>query len=235
MGKFEYALLMFMSIVVVVNSSAAVEFKKDIGGWTFSANLDDGFRLTDNPVKPYADLYGDDSGWKGFMIDKPAYYPGYPNAPKGNKDYETSTGAIDEILVVKIRQDRIDEKLQHNMALYGSADKIPVDRKEQDMKDLLSGAAFNLGEGVADSEKDIDFSGRMAHLSERDSNSEGNRGTIVVLLDNVTNTIGVINVNLDTEHTPNFAEDYQRPLTDGKYYDKRPWDIINSFKIEKNE
>jgi hypothetical protein len=202
----------------------------------FSANLDDGFRLTDNPVKPYGNiLTGDDNGWNGSMIATPAYYPGYPDAPKGNKDYETSTGSIESIIVVKIPPDLINEKLQHNIAVYGSEDKIPADRKEQDMKDLLSSAAYRLGEGVADSEKDIDFGGRMAHLSEEDDPYNlGNSGTLVVLLDNVTNTIAVINVRLDTDRTPHFSEGYLKPLTDGKYYDKRPWDVINSFKIEKN-
>jgi hypothetical protein len=237
MGKFGYAVLLFIAIITLVSSGAAIEFKRDIGGWTFSANLDDGFRLTDNPVTPNMETFSSDEiddYWKGFMIDMPAYFPAYPNAPKDNKEYATSAGGIVAIRVVKIPQGSLDEKLQHNVAVYGSADKIPPERKEQDMKDLLYDAAYFMGEGSAycNSDKDIDFDGRMAHLSEAD-HYDGYWGTIAVLLDN--STIGLIDVYFDTKHSPHLENPLAAPLpADARLYDKRPWDVIESFKIEKS-
>jgi len=212
----------FLALLFLAGSSHAASV--DVGGWTFTTDSEGWMALENLEIETYdsssedwqtgCDVMGE---WKGVVAMEPFVYPSYPNAPKESDEYGSVSGGI-YIYVLKLPEDLQAELRDHDIAVYGSVDKIPEDRKEEDMNTILKDATRMFGCGRFDSEKDIDFNDFKAHLSEGDD-SFASRGTIAVLLDE--STVGIIDVY--TEKEPRNK--------DWVVFDGRAWDVIDSFTI----
>jgi len=212
----------FLALFLLAGSCHAASV--DVDGWTFTTDLES-WRVIDNFDKESYDSSDPDWAspcglrgiWKGTFT-KPFYYPEYPNAPKGNENYDKFTGFI-YISVLKIPEDLRQSIQEHDIAVYGSLEKIPNDIKEKELNDILRDATRNaLQCDNFDSEKDITFGDRTAHLSEGDD-SVSSDGAIAILLDN--DTVGIIEAYV-------LKKPYER---DGSVFNGRAWDVIDSFTI----
>lgn len=199
-----------------------------LDGWKFTLNSD-GWRSYD----PYApELYDSSSPgwqspcgiqgtWKEDLADA-FYYPSYPNAPKGNDEYD-SLSALVTIWVMKVPEDLRTQLQDHDVAVYGSVGKIPEDARKKETDAILADATRNAIQcETYFSEKDISFNDREAHLSEGEDVGSS-YGAIAVTLDN--NTVGLIEVYVYNRNGP-VAEDTT-------LFDGRAWDVINAITIAR--
>lgn len=214
-----------MLLLMVGSCHAATSVVLD--GWKFMLNSE-GWRTYD----PYAPEPYDSSSpkwqspcgvqgtWKGDLADA-FYYPSYPNAPKGNDEYE-SLSALVTIWVMKAPEDLRTQLQDHDVAVYGSVDKIPEDARKKETDAILADATRNAIQcETYFSEKDISFNDREAHLSEGEDIGRSD-GAIAVALDN--NTVGLIEVYVYNRNGP-VAED-------AALFDGRAWDVINAITVE---
>jgi len=222
-GKIVLGLIGFF--VLILSGGCCYALSADVGGWTFTSDVE-GWRVSDVvEIHPYDSTSENDQptcgvrgAWNGVW-GADFGYPTYPNAPKDNDEYHAATG-WGEIFVLKVPDDLRAELQSHDVAVYGSVDKIPADAKEQEINDILKDATRN-SDWCKDfkSDKDIDFNGYKAHLAEGDPLGSS-CGAIAVLLDD--NTVGIIEVNTDTN--PGNGGN-------GAYFDGRAWDVIETFTI----
>jgi len=122
------------------------------------------------------------------------------------------------VYIVTIPTELKKDQLDENIRIYGSADKIPDDKKEKDTVSMLTSVAGG-SRGDYDSDKDITFNDRPAHLAESIV-GDTSFGRIAILLDE--NTIGIIDVRID-----------RSPLSGGAtFFDGKAWDIIDSITVK---
>jgi len=214
-----------MVLMLMASTANASENSVSVGEHTFTADLPDGWKAFDNlnigPVNEEDAGIDDGYSWKGFGA-VPWFYPQYPNAPKGDSDQLFSS--VVNLYVFTIPADLKKDQLDENIRVYGSADKIPDDKKKKDIADLLMVLAPPyLNKQMMDySNKDITFDDHPAHLAEMttqnlDNNNEVSSGRIAILLDE--NTIGIIDVTVC--HFSN----------SGTFFDSKAWDVINSITV----
>lgn len=196
-----------------------------VSGWTFSTD-EESWRVYDElEVLSYDSSDPDwehpcttnalEGNWKGIVALYPFYFPAYPNAPKDNENYWQRSAYVDHIYVVKIPEDLKKSLQEHNIAVYGSLDKIPEDAKEKDIEYILKDATRIPTMCIEwDSEENIDFNGYKAHLAKEDG-ADLSSATIAILLDE--DTVGVISSSV-------MLESY---MEDATYYDGRAEDAIN--------
>jgi hypothetical protein len=213
----------FYALLFGVGSSHATSV--DVGGWSFATDIE-GWRVKENPEIEMYDSSSEEwqsdcdvlGKWKGVTAMEPFVYPSYPNAPKDSDEYGSVSGGI-YISVLKVPDNLVTALRNHDIAVYGSSDKIPEDKKEEEINEILRDATRNaLQCQNFDSEKDITFQDHKAHLSEGDSNAMST-GTIAILLDDTT--VGIIDVY--TEKQPRY--------NDATIFNGRAWDVIESFTI----
>lgn len=214
------ALVGLCAILSMCSSFGSAQSDKSIslGGYTFTSDLGDGWIVPDDvAVYQKTDAYypdDSDTAWKGYYVWPWLKFPSYPNAPKDDEEYQSSrTFAI--IYVLTIPPELKAAQLKQNIRVYGSIDKVPEDQKEKDTNEILAIATGKYTmDMTSNSEKDITFNDRQAHLIEAD-NSAYSGGRIAIALDN--DTIGLIDVTVYyTQNNP---------------FDGRAWDVINSIKI----
>jgi hypothetical protein len=220
-GVFGFFVLFF----IMGNGNAA---SVDVGGWTFTIDAE-GWRTWENPEIETYDPNSEKwiplcyvmGKWEGVVAAEPFFYPAYPNAPKETSESKMASGIIG-IYVLEVPDDLRTELQNHDITVYGSVNKIPEDRKNEEMNAILKDATANGAECTKyDSEKDITFNDRKAHLSEGD-NQYISVGAIAILLDN--STVGIIDVY--TEKEPTLKD--EAPVFNG-----RAWDIIEKFTVSK--
>ena len=249
-SKLVWGFLAFFVLIVAVGSSHAASV--DVDNWTFTVGAV-GWRASENfeiegydsrrldPVNYECEVVGT---WKGTVAHSAFVFPSYPNAPKDNKLYGYTSGTID-IYVLKMPVDLLADLQEHGIAVYGSADKIPNDRKKQDTYNILKAGTRNtknvgddwshnyspiVGEEgetyekrsdecfLIDSEKDITFNNHQAHITEFNKYENWSVGTIAIQLDE--NTVGII----DVWTTKTNGED-------STGFNGRARDVINSFAL----
>ena len=160
----------------------AAQESVSLGGHTFTADLPDGWVVSDimkadsfdqsNPDNSLDSCLVTDS-WKG-TFEEAFNFLAYPNAPKNSTYYGTLTGRV-YIYVTKIPDDLRQSFQERDIALYGSVDKITDDQKAKDTSEILTEAA-HIGlacpkDNIFDSEKDITFNDHEAHLTESDTSA----------------------------------------------------------------
>jgi len=232
-------LMMVAAFAIVVNAQTV---SVEVNGWNFTTDLDQWrtSKLTENlsydsskdryPTNYECEVPG--GRWKGTEVFDAFVFPSYPNAPKGNQFYDDYTGSI-KIYVLKIPETLLSDLQDRSIAIYGSADKIPETRKKQDVYDILKAATRNtdnVGKDygtesdnpecfLVDSEKDITFNNRPAHLTEAQYAKDKGYcvGTIAVLLNE--STVGVIDVYM------------LKGAKDKAGFEGLATDVINSFTI----
>jgi hypothetical protein len=223
-----YIILIMVAILLLGCCQAEAESVDiNIGGWTFSADLE-GWRFPEDfAVKSYDSFDYDpacykntlDDEWKGDEAYHALEYPAYPNAPKDNEYYGHCSG-ICSIYVVRIPKDIRTEFQEHDIALYGSIEDIPEDQIQQNTFEILAEATKIASIcGDWDSVNEINYNDRDALLSESDGDGFS-MGTIAFLLDD--ETVGVMGVNLPPR------------IRDESVFDGRAWDVIDSFTISKS-
>ncbi|VVB63166.1 Uncharacterised protein [uncultured archaeon] len=215
--------LMLLVLISAIPTNAQNEKSVSLGGHTFTANLPDGWVVSSNMTIDSIDPSSSDWtdlkwSWKGVWAEA-FNYPAYPSAPKDSDYYGTISGRV-YLFVVKIPDDLRQQLLQHDVAVYGSSDKIPDDRKTQELNDILTDAAhISILNTKYDSEKDITFNDHQAHLSEADDSS-WSIGSIAILLDN--DTVGIIQPNIEKTH---------RLGKDSAIFDGSAWDFIEKVTV----
>lgn len=211
-------------------SSSMNEKSVSLGGYNFTADLPEGWDTFKDLNIEEAD--DEDAGihdgysWKG-VATIPWFYPQYPNAPKDDSYYTGS--ALTELYVLTIPSDLKQDQLDENIRIYGSVDKIPDDKKEKDIKTMLTDVAppYNSKLIMDYSDEDITFNDFPAHLAEMEAfrnaklNSEetNSYGRVAILLDE--NTVGIIDVTV------------MRYSPSGQFFDGKASDVIDSFRITK--
>ena len=219
-----------MALILLASIVNASENSVSVGGHTFTTDLPNGWVLSSDSNEPSAfDSSNPDNApdganaigtWKGTeasLFD----FLGYPNAPKGNSQYGVITGFV-AVDVLKI-PDELKQSIQDkDIAVYGSLDKVPDDRKAQDLQDILGNAVYvtRIGDEKFDSDKAITFSGHDARLFEIDGNAIS-IGMLAISLD--PNTVAVIYASINKEHLSG--------QEDATLYDGRAWDIIDSITV----
>lgn len=254
--KNKIALLLLSSLLVcgcVSNSPANQQSKPVtasvmIGGWNFSTNLE-GWRACDkvNAVSYNSDeidLFTKTSNfgtWRGVAAGSGddnglyhntnlLYYPAYPNAPKDNNAYYWGSAGVYGISVLNLSQDLNNSLMEHDIAVYGSPDKIPDDRKREyltaTLKSSIGGEvsqyAASFQSGGSDS-KSITFQNHMAERYDAKGRSDANGNTftiMAVLLD--SDTVAIIRLYS--------SED---PMPDEVLFRGNLDDIVNSLTITK--
>ena len=223
-------LLLFVFIALIPASATAQSVS--IGGHTFTADLPDGwirpdyvavkqegYYLPDTSSYYYPPDYQPDENvdWKGSNVDPWVMFPDYPNAPKGDDSYQAS-GSLATLYVITIPSDLKDAQLKQNIRVYGSANKIPDDQKAKDINQILSIVTGKYIMGMTiNTEKDITFNDRPAHLIEAED-SAVSLAEIAIMLDE--NTVGFIEVNIS-----------RVPFIGGVAASGKAWDIINSITV----
>ena len=111
---------------------------------------------------------------------------------------------------------------EKNIAVYGSLDKVPDDKKAQNLQEILANAVYvtRIGNEKYDSDKAITFGDRDARLFESDDGPMS-EGVIAILLD--SNTIALIHASVNKEHLSG--------QEDAVLFDGRAWDIINTITV----
>jgi hypothetical protein len=237
-------IVMMVAVFAIVVNAQAVSV--DVDGWNFTTDLDQWrtSKLTETmsyddgkdryPTNYECEVPG--GRWKGTKVSDAFVFPSYPNAPKDNKFYDASSGSID-IYVLKIPENLLTDLQDQSIAIYGSEDKIPETRKKQDMYEILKAATRNtdnVGKDygfesdnpecfLIDSEKDITFNNRPAHLTEAQYAKDKGYcvGTIAVLLGE--STMGVIDVYI------------LKGVKDQATFKGQASDVINSFTISSRQ
>jgi hypothetical protein len=219
--KIASVFFLFAQFLMVGSSHAAIV---EVGDWKFATDIE-GWKIQDSFATEKYDSSKPDwespcgvmGTWKGDFADA-FVYPVYPNAPKDNEDYGKISGMV-YLYTLKIPEELRKDLQDHDIAVYGSLDKIPEDQKQQELKDILSDAIRNaMNCEKFDSEKDITFGDRMSHLSEGDNNVKS-VGAIAILLDD--DTVGIIEA---------YAEKTPREK-DGAIFNGRAWDVIETFTV----
>lgn len=218
--KILLVLVLLVSMLLVAMPAIAEKLNVSIGGHTFTADLPDGWTVS--KTMTIVSIGPEDSDWAGSwtgMYVEAFDYPAFPNAPKNSDYYWKSAGSV-YLYVVKIPADLRESVQEHDIAVYGSPDKIPDDQKAQELNKILTGAAhISLISQSYDSEKDITFNDHKAHLSEGD-NRAWSTGSIAILLDD--NTVAIIQPAIQTS---------TMGQQDFALYNGRAWDIINSIVV----
>ncbi|HOV82025.1 MAG TPA: hypothetical protein PLQ01_05020 [Methanothrix sp.] len=193
-----------------------LRFVQDENGWT-----ENGWTVRDHPeIQAYDSKKPTDScdargHWVGNSVI-PFYFPAYPNAPKGNAYYDVNSGYV-EIKVIKIPNDLRRDIQDHNIAVYGSPDKVPADVKKKEIEEILADAIKTLPWCLVDCvEKSTTFNGRQAYMSTRG----GDVAMCAVLLDD--NTVGLILVMVE-----------KAPSGDEARYDGQAEDVLDAITIER--
>lgn len=188
-------------------------------GWrTYDAHAPESYDSSDPGWKSPCGTKGT---WKGDLADA-FYYPSYPNAPKGNDLYDSCSGLV-TIWIMKTPNDLRAQLQDHDVALYGSVDKIPQDARDKETNAILSDATRNAIDCESYySEKDISFNDREAHLSEGTETGRSN-GAIAVALDD--NTVALIEVYIYNRDGP--------VGQDATLFNGRAWDAINAITVER--
>jgi hypothetical protein len=192
-------------------------------GWVAfkDANVD----KVDDESETYQSGINDVYSWKGVAA-RPWFYPQYPNAPKDDR-YYVATSAV-TLYVLTIPADLKQDMLEENIRIYGSADKIPDEKKEKDITTILGRAAPVYQSDIMRdyNYEDLTFNDSPAHLEEMETYGYSNLGEdassfgrMAILLDE--NTIGIIDVYVE------------RRSPSGQFFDGKARDIIDSFKIRK--
>ena len=219
--------LALLILTFLVGSGQAVSV--DVGGWKFTTDLEGWVAADDFSVESY-DANSPDwehpcetnsvvGSWKGD-VGGLLIYPAFPNAPKDNDMYGRFSGKV-WIYVVKIPEDLKKAIEERDLAVYGSLDKVPDDRKEENQNKILRDATrIPIMCIEYDSDKAIEFNDKKAYLSEEDGDRQST-GVIAFLLDN--NTVGVLDVDVDRDSK----------WTDGAVPGGRAWDVIESFTANK--
>lgn len=218
-----------MALIFAIPTYAQNEKNITLGGYTFKADLPDGWVLSSDSNMPYSfDSSNPDDApnganvegtWKGIEVTA-FNFLAYPNAPKDNSNYGIITGYI--ILDVLTVPNELKQSLQEkDVAVYGSLDKVPDDRKAQDVQEILGNAVYvtRIGSEKFDSDKSITFNDHNARLFERDDGPSN--GVIAISLD--SNTIALIEVSINTIRHPG--------QEDEALYNGRAWDIINTITV----
>lgn len=195
-------------------------FVLDEPGWVATGRVGNNWSYDSNDELFCPSLQGH---WKGYFATKPFYFRAYPNAPKDNKYYYDASANVSEIKVVKIPDDLRKSIQDHNIAVYGSLDKVPADVKKKNTEQILADAAGVSGCCLnwieCDKKIPTTFKGHKAYLKTWEDN-EATVAIIAVLLDD--NTIGVINVDVEKD-----------PGNDKAAYSGKAKDVINALTIEK--
>jgi hypothetical protein len=226
-AKSVFCVLVLMTLIFVISANAQNEKSVSLGGHVFEADLPDGWVLSSE----YNNSYKFDSSnpddapnganvigtWKGENT-KAFDFLAYPNAPKDNSNYGEFTGYV--IVYILTVPDELKQSLhEKDIAVYGSLDKVPDDRKAQDLQEILLNAAYVIKIGAAkyDSDKAITFSDHDARLFERDDGVSD--GIIAISLDPYT--VALIHASVKKERLLG--------QEDAALFDGRAWDIINAI------
>lgn len=223
-------IIVWLVLLAVMPTVMAAQESVSLGGHTFTADLPDGWVVSDimkadsfdqsNPDNSLDSCMVTDS-WKG-TFEEAFNFLAYPNALKNSTYYGTLTGRV-YIYVTKVPDDLRRSIQERDIALYGSVDKITDDQKAKDTSEILTEAA-HIGlacpkDTIFDSEKDITFNDHEAHLTESD-NSAWSTGSIAILLNN--DTLGIIQPLIQKTH---------QGQTDSTLFDGSAWDVINSMTV----
>lgn len=220
--------LLLMVVANMVGIAVGEQQSVSLGGHILTADLPVGWVLS-NDSKPEAfdssnpedtpngaNVIGT---WKG-TYSCAFEFLGYPNAPKENDYRSVTTGSVC-IYILKVPIELKQSLQEKEIAAFGSVDKIPDDRKAEDIQKVLLDAEYvtKIDYQKFDSDKAITFGDRDARLFERDNGFSV--GDIAISLD--PNTVAVISASVNKKHISG--------QEDAALFDGRAWDIINTITV----